>query len=222
MIDFRNIPVVTKNLLIANIVAFVATSMFPNLETQFSLYMFHAPQFEPYQILTHMFIHADFRHLFFNMFALYMFGSAIEHRLGDKKYLTYYLLTGLGAIVLHSITQHYEYIDLFNKLDYMFKNGDLSYQDYTDQFQNAYTRGASGAVFGLLIAFAMFYPNERLQLLFFPQPIKAIYFVSIIGLYEVYSGFQNAPDDSVAHFAHLGGALFGWITINIWRKKNII
>lgn len=222
MIDIRNIPSVTKNLLIVNIIAFIATSVFPNIETQFSLYMFNAPQFKPYQIITHMFIHADFRHLFFNMFALYMFGSAIEHRLGDKKYLSYYLLTGLGSVILHSITQHYEYSDLFNQLEYMFKNGDLSYQQYTDKFKYAYSRGASGAVFGLLIAFAMFYPNQRLHLLFFPQPIKAIYFVSAIALFEIYSGFKNAPDDSVAHFAHLGGALFGWIIINFWRKKNII
>lgn len=222
MISLHSIPPVTKNLLILNIVVFVIQQAVPGFNDEFVLYHYSAPQFEPYQILSHMFMHASIGHLFSNMFALYMFGSSVEQRLGDKKYLIFYLLTGFGAVILHAISIQIQFSDYFEAADSYFANNQISFRKYQEFYQNINSRGASGAVFGLLAAFALLFPNQRIMLLIPPIPLKAKYFVLIYAGIELVTGLQNNPNDNVAHFAHLGGALFGFIIIREWRRKRLI
>jgi membrane associated rhomboid family serine protease len=177
-------------------------------------------------------MHGGFMHIFFNMFALWMFGSAIEKIWGAKKFLTYYLITGFGAFILHYAIVAFQVQQLMpdvspemlqdikaNGLDILMRN-----QNYTNPtfaklnlLYNIPVVGASGAVFGILLAFGMMFPDTRLMLLFFPVPIKAKYFVIGYGAIELFSGIANRPGDNVAHFAHLGGMLFGFILIKYWN-----
>ncbi len=225
----------------------------------FSLYFIQSENFEVYQLITHMFMHntEDFSHLFFNMFGLYMFGSAIEQRIGTQKYLLFYLGTGFGAVVLYTFTkvlffEHYHILEYLSTLqnDMIIHFSDLGiitnddvktslYQVYKDSgikdntvigtkfYQSAYDYlthrvvGASGALFGLLAAFAMLFPEQKLMLIFFPVPIKAKYFVLVYAGIELFSGLAGIQND-VAHFAHLGGALFGFLIITYWRKTTLL
>lgn len=239
---FNLMPVVVKNLLIINGLFFLATLSFGgafqiNLIKILGLHMPGSPDFEPYQLVTHMFMHANFSHIFFNMFALWMFGTAIENLMGSKRFLTYYLITGFGAAFLHLGVSYLEAMSLRSELlaagysatdlKYFIESGTYRVISGASQstllaFLSKYyipTVGASGAVFGILLAFGMFFPNSYIYL-FFAIPVKAKYFVIGYGLLELYFGFTS--DGNIAHFAHLGGMIFGFLLIRYWRQKRMI
>lgn len=235
---FQNIPPVVKNLIIINIIlllaSFVFNSMGINLNRTLGLFYPGSPEFQPYQFITHMFMHGGIAHLFFNMFALFMFGRVLEQVWGSKRFFIYFFFTGIGAALLHSFVIYLEAQQLMANLSIdqieqvrqqgtdLFLRGktftDTGMRDLQLLF-NIPTVGASGAVFGVLLAFGMYFPNTQLMLLFPPIPIKAKYFVIIYGVIELYLGFTQA-NSNIAHFAHLGGMLFGFILIKIWARKR--
>lgn len=241
---FSSIPVVTKNLLIINIIVwlfqFVALKKFGfDLSDYLGLHYFQSENFNIFQVFTYMFLHNpyDFTHVFFNMFAVFMFGRTLEAVWGAKRFLFYYLFTGVGAgliqmlvvfIRIKTLEVNFSPEDLNN----IYTNGHQIWEigkNYADPswanlnaLINAPTVGASGAVFGILLGFGMLFPNVELIMIPIPIPIKAKYFVIGYGLLELYMGFANRAGDNVAHFAHLGGLLFGLILILYWKKKNKI
>ena len=204
------IPTVTKNLVAINILMFIATLTNENfMVANFAMFYPASPFFKPWQILTHMFMHGGFWHIFFNMYSLLMFGSILERSLGPKKFLIFYFVTGLGAAALHTGV-------VWMQARVFIANGAV----------NAYqallmtpTLGASGAIYGVLIGFAMLYPQAQLMLIFPPIPVKAKWLAVIFAVIELFSGI-NGIQDGVAHFAHLGGMLFGWLLIRWWRKHG--
>lgn len=204
------IPTVTKNLLAINILMFIATLINENfMVANFAMFYPASPFFKPWQILTHMFMHGGFWHIFFNMYSLLMFGSILERSLGPKKYLIFYFVTGLGAVALHTGVE-------WLQARVFIANGIAqAYQ----QLLVTPTLGASGAIYGVLIGFAMLYPQARLTLIFPPIPMTAKWLVIIFAAIELFSGI-NGIQDGVAHFAHLGGMLFGWLLIRWWRKHG--
>jgi membrane associated rhomboid family serine protease len=221
------VPEVIKNLIIINVLMFLASLIFaPTMTEYLAMYPISSELFRPYQIITHMFMHANGFHIFFNMYALFMFGRDSELAMGAKKFLLFYFITGLGAVVLHQLAGYLELQYAISRLSTdelaLFEKGltikgDLNL-NYVYTVMNTPAVGASGAVYGVLVAFGMLYPNRVLMLLFPPIPIKAKYFVLIMGVIELYLGFQN--NGNVAHFAHLGGALFGFLLINYWRSRG--
>lgn len=269
---FSLIPPVVKNLLIINVLFYLATIGFQrfgvDLVNLLGMHFFVAEDFRFYQIFTYMFMHGSFAHIFFNMFALWMFGSAIENIWGAKRFLIYYLITGIGAAILHYFVFYLEYIPTLNAIDDFLKTPDvqsfiafmdggkfkvISHEiarnanavigdfnalvnqnpnealqiaiDFMNQYRIDFLNapvivGASGAVFGLLLAFGMMFPNSYIYI-YFAIPMKAKWFVVLYGAIELISGFSNVSGDSVAHFAHLGGMLFGYILIRYWRKKEL-
>tara|TARA_B110000211_G_C14039619_1_gene536175 strand:- start:822 stop:1484 length:663 start_codon:yes stop_codon:yes gene_type:complete len=219
MLDFRNIPPVTKYLLILNLIFFVLQNIIPVVNQDFTLHFFKSPNFEPYQLITHMFMHGGMSHLLFNMFGLFMFGPDVERMLGEKKFLTYYVLTGFGAVILRFIVIYLMNGDRIHDLESDFINNYISYKEYTNNYNGEFGSmvGASGALFGILAAFGYLFPDREMFLF----QIKAKHFVMIYAAYELYRGLQDAPQDNIAHFAHLGGALFGYLILKNWRKKNI-
>lgn len=234
---FRNMGDVTKNLLIINVLFFVAKVVFEargiDLGQILGMHYPSSPYFEPYQIATHFFMHANLGHIFFNMFALVMLGSHLERYWGAKRYLTFYFVTALGAALLHFGVQG---IEIYNASGEFFPDspiidvnkvtGMFSYDSsqpgaaFVSQIYLGTVVGASGAIYGLLMAFALLFPNTQFMLLFPPIPIKAKWMALGLGLYALYSGYANNPGDSTAHFAHLGGMLFGFILIKIWQKNR--
>lgn len=204
------IPTVTKNLVAINILMFIATLVNENfMVTNFAMFYPASPFFKPWQILTHMFMHGGFWHIFFNMYSLLMFGSILERSLGPKKFLIFYFVTGLGAVALHTGVE-------WLQARVFIANGIAkAYQ----QLLVTPTLGASGAIYGVLIGFAMLYPQARLTLIFPPIPMTAKWLVIIFAAIELFSGI-NGIQESVAHFAHLGGMLFGWLLIRWWRKHG--
>ncbi len=204
------IPTVTKNLVAINILMFIATLVNENfMVANFAMFYPASPFFKPWQILTHMFMHGGFWHIFFNMYSLLMFGSILERSLGPKKYLVFYFVTGLGAVALHTGVE-------WLQARVFIANGIAqAYQ----QLLVTPTLGASGAIYGVLIGFAMLYPQARLTLIFPPIPMTAKWLVIIFAAIELFSGI-NGIQDSVAHFAHLGGMIFGWLLIRWWRKHG--
>lgn len=204
------IPTVTKNLVAINILMFIATLVNENfMVANFAMFYPASPFFKPWQILTHMFMHGGFWHIFFNMYSLLMFGSILERSLGTKKYLIFYFVTGLGAAALHTGVE-------WLQARVFIANGIAqAYQ----QLLVTPTLGASGAIYGVLIGFAMLYPQARLTLIFPPIPMTAKWLVIIFAAIELFSGI-NGIQDGVAHFAHLGGMLFGWLLIRWWRKQG--
>lgn len=204
------IPTVTKNLVAINILMFIATLVNENfMVANFAMFYPASPFFKPWQILTHMFMHGGFWHIFFNMYSLLMFGSILERSLGPKKYLIFYFVTGLGAVALHTGVE-------WLQARVFIANGIAqAYQ----QLLMTPTLGASGAIYGVLIGFAMLYPQARLILIFPPIPVKAKWLVIIFAAIELVFGI-NGIQGGVAHFAHLGGMLFGWLLIRWWRKHG--
>lgn len=204
------IPTVTKNLVAINILMFIATLVNENfMVANFAMFYPASPFFKPWQILTHMFMHGGFWHIFFNMYSLLMFGSILERSLGPKKFLIFYFVTGLGAVALHTGVE-------WMQAKVFIANGIAqAYQ----QLLVTPTLGASGAIYGLLIGFAMLYTQARLTLIFPPIPMTAKWLVIIFAAIELFSGI-NGIQDGVAHFAHLGGMLFGWLLIRWWRKHG--
>ena len=260
------LPVVVKNLLIINglfllvkiLLGFDAAHI-SKLDTLLGLHSISSPDFKPWQVVTHMFMHAGpdgrsgvwMMHILSNMFALFMFGAPVERLWGAQRFLKYYMLCGLGAAALQmtidyqqvakleqaaieqgvdleavkraTVLVHISQVEANQEIAGSGVKGPAMDAAATDLF-SAYLGvmvGASGAVFGILLAFGMFFPNVELMLLFFPIPIKAKYFVIMYGLFELYSGLQPKAGDNIAHFAHLGGMIFGFIVIRWWKKREL-
>ena len=237
---FSHLPLVVKNLMIVNGLFFLATwslqSRGIDLTNWFALHQFQSTHFQPHQLVTHMFMHGNFTHLFFNMFTLWMFGKTLENKWGPKRFLIYYMITGLGAALIYIIYLQFQINILSSSIDsnsYQIllrdgKNILNNYQNYTDinlgklnLLINTPMVGASGAVYGLLLAFGILFPNSVIYL-YFAIPVKIKYFVTGIGILSLISGISNSPDDNVAHFAHLGGMIFGILLLMFWKKKGEI
>lgn len=234
-----SIPPVVKNLLIINVLMLLitvvlASALGTNLIEILGLYFPASNNFKPYQIVTHMFMHGGWLHLFFNMFALWMFGRVLESVWGPKRFFLYYIVTGLGAAGFHLLVNYFNYRSAMNSLSpdqiqAVIEEGRnlwLSNRTYNNpnmrdlqMILNVPTVGASGAVFGVLLGFGMLFPNTRLMLLFPPIPIKAKYLVIGYGALELYLGVTQ-PGSNIAHFAHLGGMVFGFFLIKYWNKKS--
>ncbi|TWV14193.1 rhomboid family intramembrane serine protease [Bacteroidaceae bacterium HV4-6-C5C] len=215
-------PTVTKNLLIINVLAFLATLVAQtygvDLEHYLGLHFFLASDFNVAQLVTYMFMHGGFTHLFFNMFAVWMFGRILEQVWGPKKFLFYYLVCGIGAGFIQEAVQFIQYETVLAAYDNVNTGSAIiPMQDYLNMMT---TVGASGSVYGILLGFGMLFPNQQLFIFPLPIPIKAKYFVIGYALIELYSGLANNPGDNVAHFAHLGGMIFGVILIMYWKRKN--
>ena len=237
---FSHLPEVVKNLMIINGLFFLASwslnSRGIDLSSWFALHQFQSPDFQPHQLLTHMFMHANFTHLFFNMFTLWMFGKTLENKWGAKRFLTYYLITGFGAALIYVGYIQFQIVNISAELNPELINQVINATNNTkisaepSQFssmQNLYILintpmvGASGAVYGLLLAFGMLFPNSIIYL-YGAIPIKTKYFVAGIGCLALFNGIGNNPGDNVAHFAHLGGMIFGIILLKYWKKKGEI
>lgn len=228
-------PPVTKNLLIINLLFFLASQVLPrhgiDLDGLLGLHFFLAGDFHPYQFFTYMFMHGNLEHIFFNMFALWMFGRIVEQTLGQKRFLTLYLVCGLGAGLCQEVVQyiHYMQLDIVQVpnldgsiVDYVQLDG-FSRPVLLSSYLNLWgTVGASGCVYGVLLAFGMLYPNDRMFIIPIPVPIKAKYLIAGYVVIELMSTITRVHD-GVAHMAHLGGMLFAAILILYWKnmdKKN--
>jgi membrane associated rhomboid family serine protease len=270
--SFNVLPPVIKNLLILNGIFYLATVVFElkmhiDLTDILGLHYFFSEDFRPYQLVTYMFMHGSLAHIFFNMFALWMFGNVLENVWGPKRFLIYYVVCGIGAVLLHYTIHYFEIQPVIHALnDYItdpsaekfnflieskkirltpemaqtlqpiyldFKNQMLSGNtdkalqtsidfvlEYKKEFLNApVVVGASGSIFGLLLAFGMMFPNSMIYLYFF-FPIKAKYFVILYGAIELFGAVRASDGDNIAHYAHLGGMLFGFILIKLWNRKG--
>ena len=233
----KNISPVVKNLLLINILFYIAQWTIPSFTQNLELYPISSEDFKPWQLATHFFMHSPYSigHIFFNMFALVIFGSQLERVWGAQRFLGYYISCALGAAVLHLGVNYYrihiieinlslEDLELFRNSAYdAFQKG-MNFKDpvlaQLNLLHHTPMLGASGAVFGLLAAFGYLFPNTELMLLFPPIPIKAKYFVIGYAALELYLGISNNPSDNVAHFAHLGGALVGIIIVLYWGKNR--
>lgn len=224
------IPPVVKNLLIINILFFIGTLVLNPNNTYpfvqwFAVYYFDSPDFRIWQPITYMFMHSpvNYFHIIFNMFALYSFGSILEQRWGGKKFLIFYFITGLGALALQWAVQSYE---IYSTVGHFIQDISTYSAKSKEEFNllgDIYygpMLGASGAIFGLLVAFGMLYPNAELMILFIPVPVKAKYIIPIYIIIELVSGVAQVAGDSVAHYAHLGGAIIGFILVKIWKDKK--
>ncbi len=190
------VPPVTKTILIINVAAFIVDFFVRHvLQMYLALYSFNTGAFKPYQLVSHMFLHGSVGHIFFNMFGLFMFGRVLESVLGSKRFFTLYFLSGIGAALLQLLI-------------------------YQMQGAPAIMIGASGAIFGVCAAFAMMFPNVELMILFFPVPIKAKYLMPIYAGLELFFGVASFKGDNIAHFAHLGGAVVGFVLIKLWKRNQ--
>ncbi|MFO7657608.1 MAG: rhomboid family intramembrane serine protease [Bacteroidales bacterium] len=265
---FGGLPPVVKNFLLINVVLFLITYFIPirgfNLVERLSVYYFQSENFKPHQLLTHMFMHGGFGHIFFNMFGLYMFGRIIENIWGSKRFFILYLAAGFGAIFLHQFIIWMQYNPLMKTVEIFLSNPNVDifsnlvenhpkfFVSGVYEFINNWQRepantsfigqavesvnnisasvhasvfnvpllGASGAIFGLLAAFATLFPNVELMLIFLPIPIKAKYIVPFYAVIELFFGVANFKGDNIAHFAHLGGAIVGFIIVKFWKKNQ--
>lgn len=221
---FQVLPVIIKNLLIINCLVFLAQWTFKqtggvSIENLFALHDVRSVFFRPHQLVSYMFLHGGIDHIFFNMFALWMFGSALENYWGPKRFLIFYLLCGIGAGLLHLGVLYYEntqIVELFKS----FSTEEQKQLLYNPLYKlNTATLGASGSVFGCLAAFGYLFPNSLIYLYFF-IPIKAKWFVILYGAMELYLGVRNSAGDEVAHWAHVGGAAIGLLLVWYWNKTN--
>ena len=222
---FRNIPIVTRNLLIINVLVYLLASVLQfggkSLTDWGALHFFMASDFHVYQFITYQFLHGGFTHLFFNMFALWMFGCVIENVWGPKKFIFYYIFCGVGAGLCQEMVQYISFAaDGLTSMDpRQVLNVNGQHLMTVDQIMNlSSTIGASGAVYGILLAFGMTFPNERIFIFPLPIPIKAKWFVAIYAIIEFVSAMSSVGD-GVAHMAHIGGMLFGFLLILYWRKR---
>jgi membrane associated rhomboid family serine protease len=223
--SFQILPSVVKNLIIINALCFGAQFVLPhqgiNVDNLFALHTWQSDLFKPWQFITYMFMHStdDFSHIFFNMFALWMFGSVLENVWGPKRFLTFYIVCGLGAALCHMVVLYFEfqpYVEAFYSLPQQLQQ--QHYAEFQDGLSGA-TIGASGAVFGCLAAFGYLFPNDHLYIMGL-LPIKAKWLVIIYAGVELFSAIQNSAGDTVAHVAHLGGALAGFLMVYFWNKTN--
>jgi len=236
---FFGLPPVVKNIIMLNVLMLLANVAAQrvfgvDLNSILGLYFPKSDQFMPVQIITHIFMHGNFWHLFFNMYALFIFGQVLEATWGPKRFLVYYLVSGLGAALTHETVIAFQYASVSSQLDpsslemvlnegtEWFRRGQAFPDSNMLNLQlilNTPTVGASGAVFGILLAFGMLFPNTQLMLLFPPIPIRAKYFVMAYGALELWMAITQ-PGSNIAHAAHLGGMLFGFILIRYWRKNT--
>lgn len=233
-----SVPEVTKNLIIINVLLFLGklAAQSQNIDLDYYLAMFYpgSAHFKPWQIVSHIFMHGNITHLLFNILGVWMFGAKLEQIWGPKRFLQFYFFSALGAFLLHfgiiyfQIQQALPFVDPEN-LDMVISEGRnllSNGRNYTDTYLSALNYnynipvlGASGALFGILVAFAMYWPNTELFFLFIPVPIKAKYAVIGYAVFELFSGISGFMP-GIAHFAHLGGALFGFVLVKYWNKKN--
>ena len=196
---FGNIPTATRNLFLVNALMFIATCINQNyMVATFAMFFPTSPFFHWWQPVTHMFMHGGFWHIFLNMWCLLMFGSALERSIGSRKFVLFYFVAGLGAVAVHTLVQYLQ-----------------------GPVLNVPTLGASGAIYGIQIGYAMLYPNDIWTLVFPPISLKAKWFVLIFIAIELFTGITGTAD-GVAHFAHLGGALFGFLLMLYWKKTGKI
>jgi membrane associated rhomboid family serine protease len=260
---FQAFPPVVKSIMILNGVMFVlsmiAESSFGiDLQDKLGLHNFASPLFQPFQIVTHFFMHGSFMHIFLNMLSLWMFGSAIENYWGGQRFLVYYLVTGLGAAFIHLLYSNYDYENMLAAANTFAQNPQLEgFMEFSHRYAGSMVKpyfdkiiedwnynsplgielqaknligelvalkrdvpmvGASGAVFGVLLAFGMMFPDQMVFVLFFPMPARL--FVILYGGFELVNGIKDDPTSNVAHFAHLGGMLFGYLLIKYWQKTK--
>ena len=214
----ENIPRVTRNLLIINVLMFVGTLLNQEVMMRyFALFYPTSPYFHWWQYLTHMFMHGGWWHIIFNMYALFIFGSVVERIIGEKKFLILYFVCGLGAAALHTGV---EYLQATGYMNEIAKGSQVAMQNYTI-LKSTPTVGASGAIYGLLIAYAMLFPEAKLTLIFPPVTLSAKWWVIIFAVIELVTGVTGTAA-GIAHFAHLGGMLFGFLLIWYWRKKGTL
>ncbi len=235
---FRNMQPVVKNLLILNLLFFFAKFIFEQkgiyLGPILGLHYISSEEFQPYQLATHFFMHADFRHILFNMFGLVVFGNMLERIWGAKRFLIFYFITALGAAFLHQLVQGIELYQITGTFfpDHEYINtlftikGDSVYGDPANGHLypayaslKHYALGASGALYGILVGAAMYFPNTEVML-YFAFRVKIKWLALGLGVLELVSIVQDNPGDSVAHYAHIGGALFGFIIIKIWQRNQ--
>lgn len=236
---FFGLPPAVKNIVMLNVIMLLANwaaiaAFRIDLNSVLGLYFPKSEQFMPVQIVTHMFMHGGFIHLLFNMYALFIFGQVLESHWGSKRFLIYYLVCGIGAAITHETVIAFQYSSLASNLDSdslalvlsegteLFRRGQAFSDPDMLKLQillNTPTVGASGAVFGILLAFGVLFPNTQLMLLIPPIPIRAKYFVMGYGAIELYMAVTQ-PGSNIAHAAHLGGMLFGYILIRYWRKTT--
>lgn len=236
-----SIPRVTKNIIIINVIVWLCQMVLLrqgiDLTKYVGLYYVESQNFRVYQLVTYMFLHdtGSFAHVFFNMFAVFMFGRTLEYNWGAKKFLFYYFVTGIGAALMQMLVVYLRIAAVKNGMatdavadvyanGYMLLEKGMNYsmpaKGALNLLINSVTIGASGAVFGILLAFGMLFPNAELFIIPFPFPIKAKWFVIFYGLSELFFGVANFSGDNIAHFAHLGGMIFGIILILYWKKKD--
>lgn len=220
----NNITPVVKNLVIINVVFFALTWFLKaqiDLRPYLAVFYFDSPFFNIWQPITYMFMHADMMHIAFNMLALFSFGPILESHWGTKRFINFYLITGLGALFMQWGVQAFEVYQLTGSAINPTVSGlsPEAYQAVSDIYR-APMVGASGAIFGLLIAFATLYPNIELIIFPLPVPVKAKYIIPVYVVLELFLGLRRFEGDSVAHFAHLGGALIGFILVKLWRRKG--
>jgi membrane associated rhomboid family serine protease len=220
---FNVIPPVIKNLLIVNVLIFFAQMTFENnqafsIEGFFALHDVRSYYFKPHQLITYMFLHGSIEHIFFNMFALYMFGAILENLWGAKRFLVFYVICGLGAGALHLLVLYFEMTPVVEELrPSPFLTEERARELYMKL--NTGTLGASGSVFGCLAAFGYLFPNSLIYL-YFLFPVKAKWFVMFYAGIELFMGIRNSAGDNVAHWAHLGGAAVGILMVMYWNKNN--
>ncbi|HEX7846518.1 MAG TPA: rhomboid family intramembrane serine protease [Chitinophagaceae bacterium] len=215
-------PPIIKNLIIINVLVWVAQLIYDkeyNLTSKLALWPVKFPQFEPYQIATHMFAHGDVLHIFFNMFSLYLFGRMLENLWGPKRFLFFYLACGIGAAALHMLIQYIRFDQIIEQTNAAAMAGDE--QEVVRLLrQIGPALGASGAIMGVVIAFAYLFPNTEFTGMFLPITIKAKWLALIWVAGDLFGGISNTSEDNIAHFAHLGGAITGFIIVYIWNKTN--
>lgn len=243
-----NFPPAIKNLIIINFIFWLASIILPkyaniDIVDWLGLHYWLSDKFNPTQLITYMFLHdtSSFSHIFFNMFGLWMFGKNIEMFWGAKRFLIFYFVTGIGAGIIQELTWMIDYVPMVNAINEYASSKDISQlmpylkniqentiipidqlMDFKTQLLNQpITVGASGALFGILLAFAMLFPQARMFMIFIPIPVRAPYFVAFYALAELFMGIGGNVD-GIAHYAHLGGMLFGLILILIWKKKGTL
>ena len=213
-----SVPKVTRNLIIINVIVFIATLINEDfMVATFAMFYPTSPFFHVWQIVTHMFMHGGFMHILFNMYTLWMFGSVLERMIGERKFLIFYFVCGLGAVALHTGV---EYLQVQGFMKAIAEGSTTAAQSYAD-LKATPVVGASGAIYGVIIGYAMLFPESKLTLLFPPVTLSAKWMVIIFAALELLFGITGSAVN-IAHFAHLGGMLFGWLLITYWKKKGTL
>ena len=213
-----NVPKVTRNLIIINVLMFIGTLLAEETMIKtFALFYPTSPFFHWWQYITHMFMHGGWWHIFFNMYSLFIFGSVLERIIGEKKFLIFYFVCGLGAVALHIGVQYLQAQSYMAQI----AQGSKAAMDAYQALKITPTVGASGAIYGLLIGYAMLFPDSKLTLIFPPVTLSAKWWIIIFATIELVTGVTGVAS-GIAHFAHLGGMLFGFLLIRYWRRKGTL